>query len=97
MMIKRCLIVILLSCAICLCACSRGDSVSNLSVSPDNVESSYVGEYKLYETMSKLEYLAFLNNLDTPKYEIINIDTGYFMIGFDLNEYYMVTYKQVSE
>lgn len=96
MMIKRCLIVILLSCAICLCACSRG-GVSNLSVSPDNVESSYVGEYKLYETMSKLEYLAFLNNLDTQKYEVINIDTGYFMIGFDLNEYYMVTYKQVLE
>lgn len=96
MRIKKCLIGLSLSCIIGLTACGHS-SASNLNVSPESVESSYVGEYKLYETSSKLEYLAFLRNLDTKKYELINIDTGYYAYAYTMGEYYMVTYKQISE
>ena len=60
-----------------------------------NSEQTQVGSYSLFQTTEVKEYLSFLENLDETKYEIVDISTS--MCRSQSNEFYMITYKTISE
>ena len=55
------------------------------------------GNYFLYKTVEAQEYLSFLEQFDETKYEIVNISTSMSTGGYGSGEFYMVTYKVLSE
>lgn len=57
-----------------------------------------VGSYSLFRTQDVQEYLSFLENFDETKYEIVDISTSLFGTRtYGSDEFYIVTYKTISE
>jgi len=80
-----------------LTGCGNKTQITQSSTDADN--STTVGNYFLYETSSRQEYLSFLETLDESKYEIIDISIGYYgqsITGQHIN-HYNVTYRVIEE
>lgn len=62
-------------------------------------EYSKSGNYFLYETKERDEYLNFLETFDDEKYELVDISIGYYGIGKsgDYINHYAVTYKLIEK
>ena len=57
-----------------------------------------IGSYFLFRTQDAQEYLSFLENFDETKYEIVDISTSLYGIRmYGSDEFYIVTYKTISE
>lgn len=56
-----------------------------------------VGTYSLFRTEDVQEYLSFLENFDETKYEIVDISTSMSVLFNGSDEFYIVTYKTISE
>ena len=57
-----------------------------------------VGTYSLFRTEDAQEYLSFLENFDETKYEIVDISTSMRVLSYsNSDEFYIVTYKTISE
>lgn len=88
---------ILLCGVIILCSgCSANTSSTTQSIIGEvqktpETEVIY-GNYFLFETRNKQEYLNFLEEFDEEKYEIVNISTSMYRSELS-SEFYMVTYK----
>lgn len=61
-------------------------------VQKEPVTEAVYGNYFLFETTDKQEYLNFLEKFDVQKYEIIDISTSMYRTQLS-SEFYMVTYK----
>lgn len=55
------------------------------------------GHYFLFTTENVQEYLNFLEVFDETKYEIVNISTSMSVTLHGSNEFYMITYKVLSD
>lgn len=55
------------------------------------------GSHILFQTQNVQEYLNFLDNFDETKYEIVDISTSMTTSVHGSTEFYMVTYKVISE
>ena len=56
-----------------------------------------VGNYSMFRTIYAEEYLSFLENFDETKFEIVDISTSMNVTGYGSNEFYIVTYRTISE
>lgn len=56
-----------------------------------------VGSYSLFRTRKVQEYLSFLEEFDETKFEIVDISTSMRGNGYGSDEFYIVTYKTISE
>lgn len=56
-----------------------------------------VGSYSLFRTTEIQEYLSFLEEFDETKFEIVDISTSMSVSGYGSDEFYIVTYKTISE
>lgn len=67
------------------------------TINSEKTETS-VGNYSLFRTTDVQVYLSFLENFDETKYEIVDISTSMDLTsnGYS-NEFYIVTYKTISE
>jgi len=54
-------------------------------------------EFYIFQSWNAGEYLNFLSNLDETKYEIIDISTSMQAGHYGSGEFYMVTYKEITE
>ena len=80
----------LLICSTVLSGCSEKTETIN-----SEQTQTLVGSCSLFQTTDVQEYLSFLENLDETKYEIVDISTS--MCRSQSNEFYMITYKTISE
>ena len=56
-----------------------------------------VGSYSIFRTSEAQEYLSFLEEFDETKFEIVDISTSMSTSAYGSNEFYIVTYKNLSE
>ena len=64
----------------------------------ETIHSETTGSYSLFRTQDVQEYLSFLENFDETKYEIVDISTSlYGTRAYGSDEFYIVTYKTISE
>lgn len=56
-----------------------------------------VDSYSLFRTQDAQKYLSFLENFDETKYEIVDISTSLHSAVYGSDEFYIVTYKTISE
>lgn len=98
-------LLILIIFVICISGCQTDrESISNKTTkerSPkveETIIKEEVGNYLLFQTSDEKEYLDFLTKFDETKYEIIHISTFVHETSWSWNDdYYMVTYKVISE
>lgn len=55
-----------------------------------------VGSYSVFKTTEAQEYLSFLENFDATKFEIVDISTSMCVRVDGSDEFYIVTYKCIS-
>lgn len=77
--------------AVLLSGCSTGTSETIYS---ETTQTS-VGSYSLFRTVDIQEYLSFLEEFDETKFEIVDISTS--LEDVESDEFYIVTYKTISE
>lgn len=74
-----------------------GCSSESETIHSETTQTS-VGSYSLFRTQDVQEYLSFLENFDETKYEIVDISTSLFGTRtYGSDEFYIVTYKTISE
>lgn len=56
-----------------------------------------VGSYSIFRTKYAQEYLNFLENFDETKFEIVDISTSMQVAVDGSDEFYIVTYKTISQ
>ena len=88
--------IIALFCSMCvvtllLSGCSRTETIQS-----ETTQTS-VGSYSLFRTTEIQEYLSFLEEFDETKFEIVDISTSMCVYGHGSDEFYIVTYKTISE
>lgn len=74
-----------------LSGCSRTETIHS------ETTKTSVGSYSLFRTTEVQEYLSFLEELDETKFEIVDISTSMCVTGNGSNEFYIVTYKTISQ
>ncbi len=76
-----------------LCSCSPEKTETIHS------ENSYtqVGSYHIFRTTEVEKYLSFMEDFDETKFEIIDISASMHITSYGSDEFYIVTYKQISE
>lgn len=80
--------------AVLLSGCSTEKSET---IHSETTQTS-VGSHSLFRTQDVQEYLSFLENFDETKYEIVDISTSlYGTRTHGSDEFYIVTYKTISE
>ena len=89
---KKRFIASLLIFSILISGCSKKTETIN----SEKTETS-VGSYSLFRTRDVQEYLNFLENFDETKFEIVDISTSMMVTSQGSNEFYIVTYKTISE
>lgn len=74
---------------IMLCGCETTMTTQSIrqEIQKEPVTEVVYGNYFLFETQNKQEYLNFLEDLDETKYEIVDISVNSYYT------YYYVTYK----
>lgn len=55
-----------------------------------------VGSYSLFRTTEVQEYLSFLEKFEATKFEIVDISTSMYVYANGSSEFYIVTYKCIS-
>ena len=90
------LLVAMLMVITLLTACSSEEKPSSVTVQSEKTQE-VVGSFYLFRTQDPQEYLTFLENFDETKYEIVDISTSYRYYYRGSDEFYMVTYKVISE
>ena len=95
---KRRIIVLLITLItiVTLCGCEVKTTTTQSivgEVQKEPTTEAIYGNYFLFETVDKQEYLNFLEDFDETKYEIVNISTSKSVGGYGSDEFYMVTYK----
>ena len=81
--------------AVLLSGCSPTDKSE--TIHSERTQTS-VGSYSLFRTEDAQEYLSFLENFDETKYEIVDISTSlHGSRAYGSDEFYVVTYKTISE
>lgn len=80
-----------------LSGCSTESTEISDTIHSETTHTS-VGSYSLFRTQDAQEYLSFLENFDETKYEIVDISTSlYGARTYGSDEFYIVTYKTISE
>ena len=82
------LLIVLLT-IVTLCGCETSTITQNVreEIQKEPVTEVVYGNYFLFETEDKQEYLNFLEDFDEAKYEIVDISVNYHYT------YFYVTYK----
>ena len=73
-----------------------GCSTENETIHSETTQT-LVGTYSVFRTEDAQEYLSFLENFDETKYEIVDISTSMCVWSHGSDEFYIVTYKTISE
>ncbi len=95
---KKRIIALFCSMLVVITVLLSGCSIDESETIQSETTQTSVGSYSLFRTQDVQEYLSFLENFDETKYEIVDISTSLFgtrMYGSD--EFYIVTYKTISE
>ena len=75
-----------------LSGCSKTTEIIN----SEKTQTS-VNNYSLFRTTDVQDYLSFLENFDETNFEIVDISTSMSVTAYGSNEFYIVTYKTISE
>ena len=80
-------LILVIVCMMTLIGCGTGSKQTQSEEEKLNVEK--VGEHYLYHTKVYEEYLSFLNDLDTKKYQLLDVSIA----RTDADAWYFITYK----
>ena len=74
-----------------LSGCSKTETIHS-----ETTQTS-VGSYFVFRTTEIQDYLSFLEDFDETKFEIVDISTSMCVYGHGSDEFYIITYKTISE